>query len=472
MNSFDDRTGGIDRHTVIQGLIATALAVALSSCSSLSHQANLGEIYNSAAQRDEVDRNPIIVIPGILGSKLKEESTGDPVWGIIGGGGRHTRGLALPMKSGESLAEIEDGVVANGVLDKIILKLGAPVSVKAYAQLLAALGVGGYRDEELGETGAIDYGDKHYTCFQFGYDWRRSSAENAAALGKFIEEKRRYVEAERRKRHGRSGKVKFDIVAHSMGGLIARYFMRYGGQPLPYDGSLPNLSWAGLRDLDKVILVGTPNGGSTYAVKQLVEGYKPAPIVESFPAGQLGTMPSIYEMLPRVRQKMALDSEGHSLDLFDLDVWKSNHLGLADPRQEKVLKTLLPEISDPAQRRMVALDHLRKCLENAAQFQAAMDRPVKLPPGAKLYLFAGDSEPTLEKVELSHEGKLKELTTAPGDGTVTRYAALLDERVPGSGARMQFPVDWTNATFIAAGHLDLTRNPAFINNVLHLLLER
>ncbi len=472
MDSYDDRVSGIDRRAVIQGLIATAFAGVASSCSSLNHEANLGEIYNQAAQRDEVDRNPIIVIPGILGSKLKEESTGDSVWGIIGGGGRHTRGLALPMKSDVPLSEIKDGVVANGVLDKIILKLGAPVSVKAYAQLLAALGVGGYRDEELGETGAIDYGDKHYTCFQFGYDWRRSSAENAGALGKFIEEKRQYVEAERRKRHGRAGKVKFDIVAHSMGGLVARYFMRYGGQPLPADGSLPNLNWAGLRDLDKVILVGTPNGGSTDAVEQLVDGYKPGPIVESFPAALLGTMPSIYKMLPRARQKLVLDSEGHSLNLFNPDVWTSNHLGLADPRQEKVLKTLLPEISDPAQRRRVALDHLSKCLKNAAQFQAAMDRPAKLPPGAKLYLFAGDSEPTLQTVQVSPQKPLKKMSNAPGDGTVTRASALLDERRPLQGGRMQSPLDWTNATFIAASHLDLTRDPAFIDNVLHLLLER
>ena len=42
-------------------------------------------------------------------------------------------------------------------------------------QLLGVLGVGGYRDMDLGLAGAIDYGTDHFTCFQFDYDWRRDN---------------------------------------------------------------------------------------------------------------------------------------------------------------------------------------------------------------------------------------------------------------------------------------------------------
>lgn len=474
MEFCNHKTTTVGRCKSMRIILVAVSVVILSGCKIHDHQANLGAIYDQAAQRDEVDRNPIIVIPGILGSKLVHQASGDSVWGIIGGkrGNNVTGHLPIPMRKGLPLSAIEDGVVPDGVLDRIVVKLGAPISVKEYAQLLAALGVGGYRDESLGEAGAIDYGNKHYTCFQFSYDWRRSSAENAAKLDQFIQEKRRYVAAERRKRYGRSGKVKFDIVAHSMGGLVARYYMRYGSQPLPADGSLPNLTWAGASNLEKVILVATPNGGSTSAVKQLLKGYKPSPLVESFPAALLGTMPSIYELIPRTRQKMILTPDGRNLDLFKVETWTSRQLGLADPHQDKILQKLLPEISDPAQRRSIAREHLSKCLKSAAQFQAAMDRPAKRPHGTSLYLFAGDSEPTLETLEVSQGEHLKKLTTAPGDGTVTRASALLDGRKFPSGGRMQTPIGWTNATFIADRHLGLTRDPAFIDNVLHLLLER
>ena len=75
-------------------------------------------------------------------------------------------------------------IVATSVLDRVRVRLlGLPLQLGAYADILEALGIGGYRDEELGLAGAVDYGDAHFTCFQFPYDWRRSVAENAQRLG-------------------------------------------------------------------------------------------------------------------------------------------------------------------------------------------------------------------------------------------------------------------------------------------------
>ena len=61
---------------------------------------------------------------------------------------------------------------------------------------------------------------------------------------------------------------------------------------------------------------------------------------------------------------------------------------------------------------------------------------------------------------------------APGDGTVLRTSAILDERVgsewtPG----VQTPIDWDRVTFLFRDHLGLTRDPAFTDNLLFLLLE-
>lgn len=458
----------------MRGLVGMGGAGFMASCASSPHRVHLGGIYNAAAQHDELGRNPIIVIPGVLGSRLRHGPSDELVWGILGGGHerRHLHHLALPMRRGAALSGLRDAVVPAGVLDRMQVSLGTTVSVKAYAQLLATLGAGGYRDESLGLSGAVDYGPRHYTCFQFGYDWRRSCVENAAALGRFIAEKRRYVEMEHRKRFGRAGPVKFDLVAHSMGGLVARYFMRYGGAPLPADGGLPALTWAGVKDLDKVVLVGTPNGGSAEAVQQIIHGYKPGPFIDTFPAAAIGTMPSVYELLPHRPGPAVLDLDGRPLDLFDPGTWASRGWGLADPAGDAVLQILLSDVPSAEHRRDIALDHQRKCLRNAARFHAALDHPAPLPRGISLSLFAGDSEPTLETLSEGPGGRLVSAATVPGDGVVTRKSALLDQRSSGDAGPLRSPISWTHTTFIAANHLGLTRDPTFSDNVLHLLLER
>lgn len=48
-------------------------------------QPDLKSIYTRSAQYHGVDRNPVIVIPGILGSKLKDDSTGRIAWGAFTG---------------------------------------------------------------------------------------------------------------------------------------------------------------------------------------------------------------------------------------------------------------------------------------------------------------------------------------------------------------------------------------------------
>lgn len=100
--------------------------------------------------------------------------SGRVVWGAFAGefvrpkDPADARLMALPMRLGGSLDELRDDVLADGVLDRVRVRvLGVPVRVRAYVQLLAALGAGGYRDETLGPARAVDYGTAHYTCFHF-----------------------------------------------------------------------------------------------------------------------------------------------------------------------------------------------------------------------------------------------------------------------------------------------------------------
>jgi hypothetical protein len=464
-------------------LFSLMVAVLLGGCALHLRYPDLGQLYDRAAQTHGPERNPIIVIPGILGTRLMEEGTERIVWGAFSGktadpdDPEGLRLLAVPLRPQGPMPPASSRVYPAGVLDRVKMRfLGIPLEMSAYLQILATLGVGGFRDEELGIEGAIDYGDDHYTCFQFPYDWRLSNADNARMLDAFIQEKRRTVQAQLEERHGiHDAPVRFDVVAHSMGGLLLRYYLRYGPQPLPEDGAPPELNWSGSAFIDRAILVAPPNAGSLMAVERLRKGVRFAPFLDRYPAALLGSYASLYELLPRQRHGALLDTTGEPLDPLDPTLWEARQWGLADPEQDAVLEQLLPDVPEVAARRRIALDALRRHLRRARQFQAALDVPAVPPAGTELFLVAGDAVDTDAVARIDGgTGKVEIVQKAPGDGTVLRSSALMDERLR-RGAPWQpelvSPIDWANAVFLFTNHLGLTKDPAFTDNVLYWLLE-
>lgn len=65
-------------------IVLSSAAVSLSACITGSKQkVNVKKIYEQSAQYHLPDRNPIIVIPGILGSRLVDDESGTTVWGAF-----------------------------------------------------------------------------------------------------------------------------------------------------------------------------------------------------------------------------------------------------------------------------------------------------------------------------------------------------------------------------------------------------
>ena len=461
------------------------LAVAglgLGSCS-VRPEADIAILYNAAAQHHGVDRNPIIVIPGLLGSRLRDPASGRIVWGAFDGDAidpatpEGARLVALPFT--DMMATPGAAVRADGVLDRVRIRVaGIPIALRAYAEIMATLGVGGYRDEALGLGGEIDYGPDHFTCFQFGYDWRQDNVANARRLMDFIREKRAFVQGEYARRYGvRDADVKFDIVAHSMGGLVARYAMLYGDADLPADGSPPALTFAGARYIARLIQIATPNGGSLDAFRVLVDGRDfGAPIVPSYSPAILGTFPSLYQLLPRARARpvVVAGSNEVALDLHDPLVWQRMGWGIAKPGIDAELAALMPGVASAEDRRRLALLLQAQLLRRASAFAAALERGVTQPAGTELMIVAGDAMPTPMRMAADPAtGRIEPLQRAAGDGLVLRDSALLDFRQGQEprGPVVITPMDIQRTLFLPREHLEITRDPTFRNNILFWLLD-
>ncbi len=435
---------------------------------------DLHAVYHRAAKISDRDRNPVIVIPGILGSRLVDAQTNRVVWGEFGGDGIQTstpdgaRLFAIPFDPARHLNDIPTTARVDGMLQTIKVNLlGLPIQLGACRDILQSLDVGGYTGEETDDAAA--------TRFVFAYDWRRDNAENAKRLHEFILAKKAQVERDRIEQYGTTETVRFDLVAHSMGALMARYYLMYGPAELPHDGTPPVLTWSGAQHVERLIQIGPPNAGSVQALHDLTHGVDFSKLLPTYEAALWGTMPAAYQLLPRSRHRAVVVAGTQGpVDIFDPAVWERYGWGLLDPRQDPVLKQLLPTVADPQQRRRIAADHLRKCLHLAAMFQAAVDLPATPPKGTSIHLIAGDAHATLSKLKIQSDGSLEMIAKSAGDGAVTRDSALMDERLAedaGWSPRLKSPVHFQSVTFLFTDHRGLTSDPAFTDNVLYQLLE-
>ncbi|MCG8458191.1 MAG: hypothetical protein MI919_18080, partial [Holophagales bacterium] len=140
-----------ERSRSLSGQVLLALSVlglfVTAGCRSPMRPPDLRGIYDRAAKLHHVDRNPVVVVPGILGTRLVDTDSGRVVWGAFGGGSadpskaQGARLVALPMEPGRPLAELRDNVAVDGVLESLRVRLlGLPLELQAYVDILRTPG--------------------------------------------------------------------------------------------------------------------------------------------------------------------------------------------------------------------------------------------------------------------------------------------------------------------------------------------
>ena len=411
--------------------LLVALALVSAGCISARQTPNLQQIF--AAARARTGKRPVIVIPGILGNELINSKTGETVWPSA----FRTSHDVLPISP--NLEANRDDLVPGKILETVRLARLLP-EVYVYRDLLDALRqYAGYREGNW-ENPGVD-GDRD-TFYVFAYDWRRDNVANGRALVQQIQ---------RLKDRLQRPDLKFNIVAHSMGGLIARYAAMYGDADLPPDDVAIHPTWKGAADISKIVMIGTPNEGSADAFATLLEGYsiteglrRRVPLLNKLTAEDAARTPSVFQIMPHRAGAKFLDENLKPLpvDLYDLEAWKRYGWGA-------LYSTEFRHHFDGKQEDLDA--YLAATLKRARRFHEALDAVQNSDSPVVLLAIGGDCEETLSAPVILRDQKKNRWVTlirpreyrtaagvkmskkivtaamyAPGDGRVTR-ASLLGE---------------------------------------------
>ena len=211
----------------------------------------------------------VVLLPGLIGSVLSKD--GKPLWGTSPGAlwrvvaGNALKQLELQGVDNEE-EDLGDGIHATALVDNIEIVPGL-WKQGGYSRLSESL-IGG-----MGLTRNENY-------FEFPYDWRRSNRVSAKRLSALIHV---WLAAWRTKSGNAEAKVVF--VVHSMGGLVARYFVE---------------CLQGWRITKTILSFGTPYKGSGNALGFLCNGFSwQIGRVQAFDGTEaLRTFESVYQLLP------------------------------------------------------------------------------------------------------------------------------------------------------------------------------
>ena len=352
----------------------------------------------------------MIVVPGLYGTQLvrdvppkDEEAQTQIVWLSASEAlfGRTSLMLPLPGMDGGDAVPLR----VDGLLEHITIVPGI-YARDVYGSLLDTLRASG-RDRAA--------------VLPFAYDWRLDVMAAVRDLAALVDGVRR------------QGANRIVLVAHSLGGLITSYYLRYGTQ----DPERAEETWEGARQVDKVVMAGVPFRGSMTMFRNFLYGWKVGWNRTLLSPTAYASFPVSYYLLPALDQDVLLSTDLKPVTgmVRDPVMWQRMGWGLL-----KGSDVLGDDVRELRARYTVSW------LERAERFITSLHRPAvaRLDRPVPLLYISGTDVPTLAKGAFLEEAgggpnrivfepsgssggstMTADLFVGDGDGSVTRESALL-----------------------------------------------
>lgn len=410
---------------------------------------------------ETVSRVPVILVPGVTGTKLVDSRTGRVEWGT---GWRlmyprnRAHEVALPIDPDAAPSSVERG----GILEEIRIR---PFRKPIYGPI-------GERLERHGwVSGDPESPDPRATYYPLAYDWRLSNVTTAALLRETLEQIR--------EARGEDT-LTFDLICQSNGGHICRYLLKYGGEPLEE----AEAGRARLPDhlrVRKVILVGASNGGSLRIFRMLDRGRR-----YLGGAGRLWspetmfTLPSFFQDLPTYRDDVFVNLDGEPLtaSLWDPEDWVRYGWSVFDAKTAAEIpgSKHAARFGDETMRRA----WLEEQLDRARRFQRLLAADLDI-GSTRYYVVEGPFTPTADRAVLVEDDggwrtlflgdpaldgipSLTPHIQAPGDDHATVASVWhLSPRERAAVADEPLQVD--------GGHFEIVLDPATLASLVRWLSE-
>jgi len=325
-------------------------------------------VHRELARRARVaQRNPIIVVPPVMGVRLVDERRRE-IWGstlrLFGGDGPTSIAAAQPVGPVHGFTLVPRLVerdVLGGLLRYIARIYGA----------------------RLGED-----------LFALAYDWRRPLADGARALATLVARVR-----------GASDEP-VDLVGISSGGNVIRRFFAAEPEELAGLGSAAS-------SVRRVIYMATPQRGAFSGFDYLVEGLRV--VRQGCDGATMQRMvPSIFDCLPHHSERLFVDTQGQRLELDHLDPATWRELRLAGHDR--------PELAEELARARETQDRIARGAHPPSIVIADRHRPTAtraVIDRGKVVLPCADCAGDVERYPYAFE---------PGDGVVSAHSM---EAAPG-----------------------------------------
>ncbi len=221
-------------------------------------------------------KDVVIILPGILGSVLQKDGkdlwavSGRSIWNLISNSKETLKSLELGFDD-PTLDDLGDGIRATALIEDVCIMPGL-MKVDGYTRTTEMI-----TNNFQVTQGDIyqDPPDKAANLYHFPYDWRRDNRVHARKLKSLIDLRLKCW----REQSG-AADAKVILLAHSMGGLISRYYLEVLG------------GWCDARAL---FTFGTPHRGSINGLNFLANDYKKLFLDLT---AVMRSLTSVYQLLP------------------------------------------------------------------------------------------------------------------------------------------------------------------------------